>query len=567
MSSIRLFWCGIILILAALSFPSISFADVSIGEAARGPKEVSLPAAKPGVPSPDDLTVTVGFNVNTDTREQVREFYNGIYGTSDNVAMDSTADVPNCNPGENSEAFLQAVLRRINWFRAMAGVPASVRLDAADDSWAQQMALFISANNSFNHYSPSSLTCYTDLGHQFAGGNQAEGANGPGAITDYIWDFGSGNNEVGHRRWILMPSTLVMGTGDVPESIADGVTNAAANSTWVFDASIYDPRPATRQPYVSWPPEGFVPYQVVFPYWSFALSNADVSAGQVTMTSNGVPVAVSVQPVQNGYGENTLVWVPMGLDASCECTSFPFNGTDTVYGVTVSNINIGTGGATNLVSFSYSVTVFDPATPGGDYVAPVVNGPAQPLAGVANVYNATPINNPNVTSYEWLTSRLTSGDVVEDANVGLEDFTFSPAPSDYSIVTNAPDGSTNLCFHLCHDGPLNNPQSQFLTLNGLLLPRANTSVSFESILTYASPDETARVQASTDGGATWEDLYVQAGLPDNEQPVESVFTLRTVSLAGQAGLPTRLRFNYAYTGGEYWPYSDPGTGGIWNKSS
>jgi hypothetical protein len=28
----------------------------------------------------------------------------------------------------------------------------------------------------------------------------------------------------------------------------------------------------------------------------------------------------------------------MGLDATCECTTFPFSGTDTVYSITVSNI-------------------------------------------------------------------------------------------------------------------------------------------------------------------------------------------------------------------------------------
>jgi hypothetical protein len=93
-----------------------------------------------------------------------------------------------------------------------------------------------------------------------------------------------------------------------------------------------------------------------------------------------------------------------------------------------------------------------------------------------------------------------------------------------------------------------------------LFPATNTSVSFESLLGYASPDETARVQVSTDGGTSWQDLYVQAGLPDDEQPVESSFTLRTVSLASVAGKQTLLRFNYAFTGGEYWPYSDNDTG-------
>jgi hypothetical protein len=63
-----------------------------------------------------------------------------------------------------------------------------------------------------------------------------------------------------------------------------------------------------------------------------------------------------------------------------------------------------------------------------------------------------------------------------------------------------------------------------------------------------------------DGGTTWQDIFVQPGLPDNQQPVESAFSQRTLSLSNYVGQAILLRFNYAYTGGEYWPYSDPGTG-------
>src|SRR5438034_1286336 len=94
---------------------------------------------------------------------------------------------------------------------------------------------------------------------------------GADAITAYIWDFGANNDIVGHRRWLLYPQTKVMGTGDVPNQ--GGF--AAANATWVFDANYGGPRPATRKPFVSWPPAGYVPYQVVYPQWSFALSNVN----------------------------------------------------------------------------------------------------------------------------------------------------------------------------------------------------------------------------------------------------------------------------------------------------
>src|SRR5579883_2282591 len=98
-------------LLASILFASPLFAQHNLGQAAKAPK--LPPSPVPFFPTPSDLTVNGGFTVNTDSREQVRDFYNGIYHTSDNIPMNSTADVPNCSPGTNSTAFVEAVLRRI----------------------------------------------------------------------------------------------------------------------------------------------------------------------------------------------------------------------------------------------------------------------------------------------------------------------------------------------------------------------------------------------------------------------------------------------------------------------
>jgi hypothetical protein len=124
-------------------------------------------------------------------------------------------------------------------------------------------------------------------------------------------DYGTNNFVVGHRRWLLYPQTQVMGTGDVPPV---GANYLAANTTWVFDANFFGPRPTLRTPYIAWPPSGYVPYQTVYPRWSFSLTNADFTNATVTMTSNGVSVAVFKENYLTGYGENTVVLVPMGLD-------------------------------------------------------------------------------------------------------------------------------------------------------------------------------------------------------------------------------------------------------------
>jgi hypothetical protein len=522
--------------------PTISLTPrPNLGQAAPAPANLALNPPPPKGPTPMEQPVTGGFSVNTGSREEVRSFYNGIYPTSVNVPEGSTANVASCTPGHNSSAFQQAELQRINWVRAQAGMPASIYLDPIDDWGSQQMAVLMSENNVLDHDPTNTYACYNSFAALYAGGDQSLGANGAQAITDFIWDFGAKNNEVGHRRWILYPPEIVMGVGDVPAS----GTNAAANLTYVFDPASFGARPATRQPYVAWPPEGYVPYQVVFPYWSFALSNADLSAATVSMESNGVPVSTVIQPYQTGFGENTLVWVPMGLDATTEATVFPFSGADTVYSVTVSNITYNS----NRVSYAYTVTVFDPAVPGADYVPTTLNGPAQAVAGTPTVYSAVAPNNPHVTSYNLLIAQLGSGNLFDNASGGLVNFTLTPQPN-YSPTTTAPFG-TNTCFNLEHFDTNSSPQ--LLQLNEVLLPTTNTILSFQSELGFATSDETARVQVSADNGANWTDLYAQAG----NGGYESSFTPHTLSLSNYAGQTVLLRFNYDFEGGSFYNSGSP----------
>jgi uncharacterized protein YkwD len=517
-------------------------AEPTLGDAPKAPTDVSrLPGR-----GPHPLSVTGGFNVDTSSREQVRSFYNAVYTSSDGVPIGTTANISSCTPGTNSSAFQEAVLRRINWFRALAGLPAAVTFDASENAKDQSGALMMSKNNQLQHTGiPPTWSCFTTDGtNAAASSNLALGYDGPDAITGYLRDFGAGNYEAGHRRWILYPQTQVMGTGDVPQQNSFD----AANATWVFDANYGGTRPATRTPYVSWPPAGYVPYQVVYPQWSFALSNADLSAATVSMKSNGVSVAVTQQSYVTGYGENTLVWYPTNLDPTSAGTVFPFNGTDTVYTVTVSGVITDVG----TKNFTYTNTVFDPAVPDADYFPPVISGTSQPSVNANNAYTCTPVPDPNVTGYQWLTSQSTNGSLFDGAEGGLANFTISPTPI-YPVITNTPVASGAHSFHLTHT----NAVPQMLQLNRLLFPASNSVVSFQSELGYATSVQVARVQVSMNGGTTWQDIYAQAGTGG---PGETSFTLRTLSLSNYVAKPTLLRFNYDISSGSYFPQSTPGAG-------
>jgi hypothetical protein len=506
--------------------------EPTLGDAPSAPKDVS------GLPGrgPHPLSVTGGFNVDTSSREQARSFYNAVYTSSDGVSIGTTADISGCTPGTNSTAFQEAVLRRINWFRALAGLPAAVTFDASESAKDQSGALMMSANTNLQHAGiPPTWHCFSADGtNAAANSNLALGYDGPDAITGYIWDFGTNNYAAGHRRWILYPQTQVMGTGDVPQQSSF----KSANATWVIDANLNGPRPATRTPYVSWPPAGYVPYQVVYPQWSFALSNADLSAATVGMKSNGVDVAVTIQAYVGVYpyyyGENTLVWYPTSLDPTASSTIFPFGGTDTVYTVAVSNVII----VPVITNFTYTVTMFDPAVPGTDFFSPIISGTNRPSVNANNTYTCTPVLDPNVTGYQWLTSQSTNGNLFDGAEGGLVNFTATTTPG-YSVITNVAGGSGSFSFYLAMPAATD----QILQLNELLFPATNTTVTFKSMLGYATTNQIAKVQATTNGGTTWQDIYSQIS---SGGAGGFSFATRSLSLSNYAGTPTLLRFNYHF---------------------
>lgn len=282
--------------------------------------------------------------VDTQSREASRLFYLNEYQVP-SVDSEWTGNHAACGAGTTSEAFRASVLKRINYFRSMAGIPPLSGLNDTYNAKAQAAALMMSVNGKLSHFPDASWICYTEEGREGAGSsNLALGTFGPTAISSYIRDAGASNYFVGHRRWILYPPTQMMGTGDIPSR--DGYY--AANALWVFD-NLGGARPQTREEFVAWPPPGYVPYQIAMPRWSFAYPKADFSQATVTMTLAGEPLAVQVNTPVNGYGDNTLVWEPQTIFDAVPAG-------DTLYSVTVSNVIISGQPRT----FTYNVIIFDP---------------------------------------------------------------------------------------------------------------------------------------------------------------------------------------------------------------
>ena len=144
--------------------------------------------------------------------------------------------------------------------------------------------------------------------------------------------------------------------------------------------------------------------------------------------------------------------------------------------------------------------------------------------------------------------------LVDRAETGLTNFTTAVSPS-YTVVQNALVASGSNAFHLVHGAP---SSDQILTLNTPLRARPNAQLQFKSLLGFATSNQIAKVQISTNAGVAWQDVYSQPGSGGSG---ESSFTTRTISLSNYAGTLIQLRFDYVLKFGSF--YNQTGTGFGW----
>jgi len=488
--------------------------------------------------------VPAGYRVDTQSREQVRSFYNTVYQAAENAESDWTGNYGACHPGTTQDAFKAQVILRVNYFRAMAGVPAGVALDLATSLKAQEAALMMSSQGDLDHFPATSWACYTAEGAEAArNSNLALGSHGPQSVNGYMEDHGGGNAAVGHRRWLLYPQTERMGTGDVPGD--DSLM--AANAIWVFDGRFGQERPSTREAYVAWPPPGYVPYSQVYTRWSFSHPGADFASASVTLTSNGVPVAVRLEPLVANTGESTLVWYPAGSNPG-QPTPVTKPSADVEYGVEVRGVRVR-GTATD---FRYTVRAFDPATPGPDTVVPRIQGPSQVPVGVGTTYPFEPV--PMAEGYEWRQASRETGLLLEGAE-GNAGGLVADTSAGYDVVVRSPVASGSFAYHLAHPAP---PKDQILVHRKVFLLAADSELRFRSRLGLATSIQRATVQISDDEGRTWTEVYAQSGTGSSG---ETSYQVRSVSLGGFAGKTVGLRFVYNFRApGSYFPQTTDGIG-------
>jgi hypothetical protein len=491
--------------------------------------------AQPAVPSVTVLAAqaassprTNGFSVNAQNREEVRDFFNAVFESGRGLAPNWTGNMQNCDPGTTSVEYQDAVLTRINFFRAMAGVPADVMFNPAFSAKAARAAAIVSANAVVTHAPAESLVCYTPEGREAAeSSNLALGTAGIDSIEAYMLDAGN-NFRVGHRRWLLYPQTREMGNADIDPP--DGSTTRRANANWIFDSNFGTARPRTRDGFVAWPPPGFVPHKVVYPRWSFSFPRANFTNATVAVSTNGVQLPVHIENVAIGFGEETIVFVP-GQIAPDARRIHDKPTADITYVVNIGNVVIG-GASTN---FSYTVTVFDAEN--SVATQPALTGPGQPQIGRTNRFRLPA--TPHARAYEFRAGTLEPYRTIVEADGSLSNIESSISAL-YPLVQSSIRVSPPNAFHLAHTTP---PRPQTFTLKSVLVPSTRSELRFQSRIGAASTGQVARAQISLDHGSSWRTVYEQFG---SGGAGELSFSQRAVSLNAFAGRAILLRFEYGF---------------------
>ncbi len=180
--------------------------------------------------------------------------------------------------------------------------------------------------------------------------------------------------------------------------------------------------------------------------------------------------------------------------------------------------------------------------------AAVVDGPSVAFTGAANLYQAASL--PGATAYRERTYALqpVPFEGAEDGTANVTLTTFGA----YTVFSDT-SASGAKSFRLAHvtdpdpvDPRFGTAYPQLIEFKSPLFVKAGAKVDFKSRLGIALAGETARLEVSTDNGATWISIWSQAGttIPGGVDDSEKAFSAKSASLAGFAGGLVRVRFNF-----------------------
>jgi hypothetical protein len=523
-----------------------------------------------------------GFSVNHADRNDVVAFWHAVYQASEGYEnrIHWTGNYSG-NNGTVADAFVDDVARRLNYFRAMCGLPADATVNTdskvvinSSDAFkpsastlkstaAQDAALMLArnynpsngSNLAFTHTPSSNLIGWSVAAWNAASnGNLGFGVYGPGAITEYMIERLSGgvstsswNTQVGHRRWNLYPKATTFATGDQPgtanfETPPMNVFYVIPNSSELRE----DPAPD----FVTYPAAGFCPVNINANFWSLSRAGADFSNASVRMTdSQGLAVPIKSLSRSNGYGDPALIW-EVGDAAAVEST---YN--DTLFNVRVSGI-AGTG---IPASYNYSVTLINPDRLTSNQA---ISGPATLRPNQSGSFTFTPPAGAESLRVGTFLKKSTAWK--ENAEVPASAKVIDGTAASYSLMvkpssiqgfgTVAGTTSFRLTFPVGFDIIKRAVPEQWFELNRDIIANSKAKLNFQFRRGYMSTSSTLVVEMSSNGGVTWKALG-----PPIKGVSNTKFDLAVTTTSRQlpsSSTPIRIRFRYFASNGSIYTHQD-----------
>lgn len=344
------------------------------------------------------------------------------------------------------------------------------------------------------------------------------------AHASFEADWGSGpggmQSPAGHRQTIHAAKYQLVGV-----SILHGINTNKTDGTVVGPIVITEDfaGPCTSQGFVT----GVAYYDLNGNH--FYDVGEGIGGVQVTSADAGV---FAITPVSGGY---TLP-VP---DSGTFRVTFSVSGmNDTLRSVTITNLQ--------------NAKVDFPLT----YAPPAIDGPANIALGHGTTFLFPVV--PGAQGYFLSSAALVQTNLTDGAELGLGQFQ-AITTAGYSVIATDVRALGTSSFHLVQPQPGAGvpPVAQILNLSTPFRATADSKLDFRSRLGWAASTQVGRAQISADRGATWSDIWTQAGTGTSG---DLSFTARSFTLASFVGQELRLRFVYDYIGGSFSPQTDKGVG-------
>jgi len=289
--------------------------------------------------------------------------------------------------------------------------------------------------------------------------------------------------------------------------------------------------------FIAWPPKGFVPRQVAYDRWSFAIpakrnTFTDFSKSKVSVKHNGIEL-----PNEIIYRGNSR----QGTDPTLvfEIEDFTTSGStlkDQKYSVTISDIK----GAPKS-TYQYEVKIIDPYRL--DPIA--INGSSKLYEDSDRIYTFTPIKAAE--EYELMIGKPHQSSWIEDAEGQNIKTIIDDTKKSYPLLADGIAKSGTSSFHLSsHD--------ESFEINREIIPSENSKIEFDQLFRYMGDGTFLSLEIRTDTGP-WTQLWKRYGKHGYQVFVEDwddFWSFASVPLNQFVDERIRIRFRYEYETGADW---------------